>query len=208
MELFIYGDPAAKTVLVQPVDEADLALIEDEVDAIAARSKKPFCLHAFSVDSWNGDLSPWRVPFVFGSEPFLGGAADTLAELLPHCSDPTKTYLIGGYSLAALFALWSAYQTDVFRGVAAASPSVWYPNFVEYMTARPILADAVYLSLGDKEENARNAVLSTVGNRIRDAHAQLLSQGVSCTLEWNEGNHFRDSDLRTAKAFAWLLDKI
>ena len=39
MELFIYGDSAAKTVLVQPVDEADLALIEDEVDAIAARMK-------------------------------------------------------------------------------------------------------------------------------------------------------------------------
>ncbi len=26
-------------------------------------------------------------------------------------------------------------------------------------------------------------------------------------LEWNEGNHFRDADIRTARAFSWLLDK-
>ena len=29
--------------------------------------------------------------------------------------------------------------------------------------------------------------------------------GINCTLEWNQGNHFREPDIRTAKAFAWVM---
>ena len=47
--------------------------------------------------------------------------------------------------------------------------------------------------------------MATVGDNIREACRLLRSRNVSCTLEWNEGNHFRDADLRTAKAFAWIL---
>ena len=36
---------------------------------------------------------------------------------------------------------------------------------------------------------------------------ELLSQGTDCVLEWNEGNHFKEPDLRTAKGFAWLLNR-
>ena len=48
----------------------------------------------------------------------------TLRAILPLCADGAKTYHIGGYSLAGLFALWAAYRTDAFSGTAAASPSV------------------------------------------------------------------------------------
>ena len=30
---------------------------------------------------------------------------------------------------------------------------------------------------------------------------------MSKTLEWNEGNHFRDAGLRMAKAFAWVMNQ-
>jgi len=30
-------------------------------------------------------------------------------------------------------------------------------------------------------------------------------EGVECVLELNRGNHFREPDIRTAKAFSWLL---
>lgn len=40
---------------------------------------------------------------------------------MKYCTDKDRTYIIGGYSLAGLFALWAAYQTDVFCAVAAAS---------------------------------------------------------------------------------------
>ena len=41
-----------------------------------------------------------------------------------------KLYL-GGYSLAGFFSLWAAYQTDRFAGVAAVSPSVWFPGWMD-----------------------------------------------------------------------------
>ena len=154
---------------------------------------------------WNNDLSPWEAPAVFGKESFGSGASEMLGRLLGLCDDRSKTYYIGGYSLAGLFALWAAYQTDVFKGVAAASPSVWFPGFAEYMEKNEIRTDTVYLSLGDREEKARNPVMAPVGDRIREAHALLKERGVNCILEWNEGNHFKDPDLRTAKAFAWVL---
>ena len=48
--------------------------------------------------------------------------------------------------------------------------------------------------------------MATVGDRIRSAYELLKEREVECTLEWNEGNHFRDPDLRTAKGFSWILD--
>lgn len=130
----------------------------------------------------------------------------TLEEVLMLCADKTKTYYIGGYSLAGLFALWAAYQTDIFSGVAAASPSMWFPDFDEYMKKNEIKTGTVYLSLGDREEKARNPVMATVGDRIREAHALLDELDVNCKLEWNEGNHFKDADIRTAKAFSWVMN--
>ena len=49
--------------------------------------------------------------------------------------------------------------------------------------------------------------MSQVGNAIRTIHAHLDAAGIPCVLEWNKGNHFKNPDLRTAKAFAWLLDR-
>lgn len=116
-----------------------------------------------------------------------------------------KKYYIGGYSLAGLFSLWAAYQTDVFTGIAAVSPSVWFPGFIDYMREHEIKSKTVYLSLGDKEEKTRNPVMAQVGNCIRSGYDWLKECGIDCTLEWNSGNHFRDPDMRTAKAFAWIL---
>ena len=137
---------------------------------------------------------------------FGDGAERTLAAILELCTDKSKRYYLGGYSLAGLFALWAAYQTEVFRGVAAASPSMWFPGFVGYMKEHTLRCGAVYLSLGDREEKARNPVMATVGDRIREAHQVLKERGIPCRLEWNEGNHFRDADVRTAKGFAYLLN--
>ena len=123
------------------------------------------------------------------------------------CADDSKTYYIGGYSLAGLFALWAAYQTDIFEGVAAASPSIWFPGFVDYMEKSDLKASKVYLSLGDKEEKVRNPVMAKVGDDIRRAHAILQNKQIVTTLEWNPGNHFRDPDIRTAKAFSWVINQ-
>ncbi len=201
-----YGNPDANTVLIQMVDDQDLEGIESEVTEIRKLTDTDFYLIAVKVQDWNSDLSPWTAPAVFGKEDFGDGAAGTLADVLKYTADKSKTYYIGGYSLAALFALWAAYQTDVFKGVAAASPSVWFPDFVAYMKGKHICTDSVYLSLGDREEKARNPVMATVGDRIREAYAVLKEQGVNTILEWNQGNHFMEPDIRTAKAFVWIME--
>ena len=205
MDLLEYGQQDAGTVLVQPVDEHDLEGMDREATQIREDAGEDFRLLAFRVKSWNRDLSPWQAPAVWGEESFGDGAADTLREIWKACTDRTKTYYIGGYSLAGLFALWAVYQTDVFSGAAAASPSMWFPGFTDWMKERRPQCGAVYLSLGDREERTRNPIMAAVGDRIRAAHALLQEQGVDCTLEWNRGNHFQNNDIRTAKAFAWQL---
>lgn len=205
MEVREYGNREARTVLLQPVGGYEDELTEREFATIRERVADDFRLVTFAVEDWNRDLSPWEAPAVFGKEGFGSGAEDTLREILTYCDDGTKAYYLGGYSLAGLFALWAAYQTDRFRGIAAASPSVWFPGFIEYMKEHEIRTGRVYLSLGNREEKTRNPVMATVGDRIREAHALLRERGIDCTLEWNEGNHFADADQRTAKAFAWVM---
>ena len=206
MQTYEYGDRNADAVLLQPVDGHDLSGMEKEAAALRGLTNRAFRLIAVKTERWNRDLSPWTAPPVFGSEAFGDGAARTLERLLTLCGDRTNTYYLGGYSLAGLFALWAAWRTDAFAGVAAASPSLWFPGFADYMRAGKIRTPAVSLSLGDREEKTRNPVMATVGDRVREACAYLREQGVACWLEWHPGNHFREPDLRTAKAFARLLN--
>lgn len=209
-EVLTYGDPAADTLLIQMVDDHDLEVIEKETAHIKELTGgQNFCLKAVRVNSWNTDLSPWPAPAVFGDEDFGEGASRTLEillrEIIPEILSENEKIYLGGYSLAGLFALWAGYQTDFFEGIAAASPSIWFPGFTDYMRANTLRAGAVYLSLGDREERTKNPFMSQVGNAIRDGYAVLRNAGINCTLEWNKGNHFKNPDLRTAKAFAWLM---
>ena len=73
------------------------------------------------------------------------------------------------------------------------------------MKTNAIHTDSVYLSLGDKEEKTRNPVMAAVGDRIRETCEVLRGKGINTVLEWNQGNHFKDADIRTAKAFAWVI---
>ncbi len=200
-----YGDPGANIVLIQPVGDHELSGLEKEYEYTCRAAATGLQLTAVIIDDWNRELSPWKAPAVFGKNDFGDGAVKTLRKLLSLTEDRNKTYYIGGYSLAGLFALWAAYQTDVFAGACAASPSVWFPGFVDYMRSGEIRTDKVYLSLGDKEERTKNPVMATVGNRIRECYDWLRNNNICCTLEWNEGNHFKNPELRTAKAFAWLI---
>jgi len=208
MEKYEYGNTDAPVVLIQPADEHMLGAIHKEIDLINDKAALEYLLVVFKVDDWNGDLSPWPAPAVFGKEGYDGRAEETLTEILNYCRDDNKTYLIGGYSLAGLFALWASTRTDVFKGVAAASPSVWFPGFDVYINDNRIKADRVYLSLGDKEEKTKNPVMATVGDRIRGTYELLKSEGINCTLEWNEGSHFKDATIRTARAFAWIINTL
>ncbi|MBP3749770.1 MAG: hypothetical protein J6I35_09565 [Ruminobacter sp.] len=205
MQVFEYGNRDAETVLIQLADEHDLSLMSSEADAIRREAGENFRLIALKVNDWNDDLSPWKSPAVFGNQDFGGRAEETLQEVLKFCSCLEGVRYIGGYSLAGLFALWAVYRTDVFNGAAAASPSIWFPGFTDFMKENVIKCPAVYLSLGDREDRTRNPVMASVADRISEARGILDGSGTDCTLEWNRGGHFCESDTRTARAFAWLM---
>lgn len=206
MEVRTFGNCNSERILIQMVDDHDLEFIDNEVAHI---NPGDFRLITVKVNNWNTDLSPWEAPPVFGNTRFGKGATETLSlltkSIIPSLGCSRAELFIGGYSLSGLFALWAACNTSIFKGVVAASPSAWFPGFVEYVKNNPVRTQAVYLSLGDKEEKTRNPVMATVGNAMRELCEIISGQGVECTLEWNEGNHFRNPDLRTAKGFSYIL---
>ena len=211
----IYGEPHAEYLLLQMTGEHELQSIDHEVTVIA-QSSWNFLFAAIPVESWNDALSLWKSPAVWGKQGFGGNAADTLRFLTEQVVPTLKQQfdlpenvkiILGGYSLAGLFALWASTQTNLLYGVAAASPSVWFPGWTEFEEQHPIQAQCIYLSLGDKEEHTKNAVMAVVGDNIRTLHSQLTARGVDCALEWNSGGHFKDADLRTAKAFRWVMEE-
>lgn len=205
-----YGKPDAQTVFLQPVDRRELMHMEEELKELSALTDRPFLLLCYPVGDWNRDLSPWQAPPVYGNAPFGGEAEKTLRDLTEHVLPGLngRAVFLGGYSLAGLFALWASYQTDRFSGVCAASPSVWYPGWTEYAASRTPKTERIYLSLGDREERAKNHALATVGDCIREQYAYLKRDGIRATLYWNSGNHFQDAGKRIARGFAWLLEQM
>ena len=208
-----YGNKNSNNILIQMIGNHETSSLESEVRYITELSaNEDFCLAAIKVDNWNDELSPWKAPAAFGDGVFGGNAEKTLKELIKIINTEVLqgrdisevTLYIGGYSLSGLFALWSVYLTDIFSGIAAVSASVWFPGFYDYISDNVINTKSVYLSLGKKEEKTRNKVMSNVGNIMRDFYS-LLSTQVHSILEWNDGNHFNEPDLRMAKGFSWLL---
>ncbi|KXB81487.1 hypothetical protein HMPREF3034_01875 [Prevotella sp. DNF00663] len=214
----MYGNVDANYVLIQPVDEHNLEVLDEEVDMIAGAVDESFLLVAYPIEQWLEELSPWSTPPVFGKQAFGDGAADTLQviikQMIPALRDKrvvakSPIYIIGGYSLAGLFALWVGCQSNMFQAVVAASPSVWFPRWLEFAEHHPQHVKAVYLSLGDREEHTRNQQMVLVGECIRRQYELCQQQvGMSSILEWNPGNHFQQSVERTAKGFIWALRQL
>ena len=55
---YTYGNPDAKTVLIQMIDDHDLKGIEEEAEKIHDLTNMDFYLICIRVHSWNDDLSP------------------------------------------------------------------------------------------------------------------------------------------------------
>ena len=107
-----------------------------------------FLLVAFQVEDWNRDFSPWEAPAAFGTEAFDGQGARTLKWLLEegvpyidrtyHVKE--QEHWLAGYSLAGLFALWAAYECDIFSGIACCSGSLWFKDWDIYMREHTVEA--------------------------------------------------------------------
>ena len=100
MRTYEYGNLDAQTVLIQPVDDHELPLMEKEWQEIRNLTDKDVLLIAVKVNSWNDDLSPWEAPAMFGKDGF-GGRAEKMLEIIRQlCQENSNSYYLGGYSLA------------------------------------------------------------------------------------------------------------
>jgi len=166
---------------------------------------------------WNQELSPWPVETVVSRDDRFTGEARQLLDVL--CSEmvpqverllevPPQWRCLAGYSMAGLFAMWTAFHSDVFTRILSASGSMWYPGWLEYVHGHELAAplQGAYLSVGDKESTSRNAVLQTVGERTRQVATLLAERGTVTTFQLNPGNHFKNPPLRVARGIKWLLE--
>ena len=209
------ADEQPEVLLVEAIDARELDGLDAELSAIKEGCKHRFAYVALIVEDWNTELAPWTAAPVFGKVPFGDGAHSTL-EIIKYGVIPEMhrrfdslkgaDVIIGGYSLAGLFALWCCYECDLFQGVAAASPSVWYPEWMKFIESHNPNAKRIYLSLGDAESKTKNATMATVEENIRAMYDSLKCMpGIKSSLVLNPGGHFKDPALRTAQAFIWAL---
>ena len=167
-----------------------------------------------SGEDWNRDLTPWAAEKVFRrGEDFAGKAPAYLRfwqeELLP-AVEATLGFVpvfrgIAGYSLAGLFAMYAA-ECGLFHGAASVSGSLWFDGWLAHFRREPLPAalQKVYLSVGDKEKNARNPRMATVEDCTRAAAEFLQKNGVAVQFELNPGGHFNEPDTRLAKGLLAL----
>ena len=213
----VCGDPSAERWVILPVDGRELDGPENGPERIFGMLPEPeTAMAAVEVLDWNAELTPWRTDDVPGRNGFDGRASELLQlleeKILPelergYCAAQKKR-ILAGYSLAGLFALWACSKSGGFSAAAAMSPSVWYPGWLQFAEENRIRAEAVYLSLGDREEKTKNRLMASVGDAIRQQYRILQDSGICCTLEWNPGNHFQNTEKRIAAGIAWSLQTI
>ena len=152
----------------------------------------------YEVKDWNKELSPW----IFNE--FGEGARFTL-ENIQSLYNLEEYYLIG-YSLAGLFCLWVATKTKV-KGIGCCSGSLWFENFVEYVSQSEIDTSKIYLSLGKKEKKTRNVLMSTIEEKYNEVYSILLEKGIETTFVLENGNHFYEVYPRLVRSMKWLITK-
>ena len=212
-ECFLSDAINPKYILIQTLGNHERGIFDRTTELIAESCGVPFVLAAFQVFDWNLDLTPWHDDAIDRKAEVGTKTGETLGyvteSLLPALeADYGKLpVILGGYSLGGLFALWSSMQTDRFSAVAAASPSLWIKDWLDYAKDWPVKAGKVYLSLGDQEEHVKNRLIARVGDSVRGEYELLQTQlgRENCTLVWNPGGHFQDGDKRLASAFSWCI---
>jgi len=168
----------------------------------------------YEVEDWNADFSPWE--FKLNKKmSFSGGGRKTLDWLMNDCVPCCeKEYslmgkrILCGYSLAGLFSLWAFYESQAFSGVISCSGSLWFGDWISYAESHNAPQDSsVYLSLGDREEKARDRIMATVGDCTRRQYELVCSDKNLSRhiLEWNDGGHFNEPEKRIAKGIRWCV---
>ncbi len=205
------------------INEAELPTIywgemknsSETIEKVLALCEDVKCNYVvYEVEDWNTDFSPWE--FTLNKKmSFPGCGRQTLDwlmnECVPYCEKEynlTGQRILCGYSLAGLFSLWAFYESQAFSGVISCSGSLWFGDWISYTEIRIAPQNSsIYLSLGDREEKARDRIMATVGDCTRRQYELVCGdKNVSRhILEWNDGGHFNEPDKRIAKGIRWCV---
>ena len=181
---------------------------------------KNYILVTISNINWNAEMSPWFMEKMYKNDTDYLGNADEYIKLLDEKIIPqidivieqelkkkNSFYMIAGYSLAGLFAIYCMYQTDKFKRVGSISGSLWYPNFLQFAKENELkyMPEKIYFSLGNKEEKTKNEKMAKVKENTLILKEYYAQKEIDTIYEENEGNHFQDVSNRIAKGICWLL---
>ena len=217
---------AEKNILLFDGEEKNLPLVifnsfegegEKVFSATKNLTKKNFSFASIEIKNWEDEMSPYQIPPLGKNNPPFTGGADIYLEqltekILPKILDnlkfPPSYFIIAGYSLAGLFAIYSMYKTNLFSRIVSASGSFWFPKFLDFAKKNNLqkIPDKIYFSLGDKESKTKNQILKTVEENTVALKNFYAESGIETIFELNPGNHFQNSAERTAKGISWILE--
>lgn len=213
--IYLYGkENAGDSLVIVNTFQGDGHELYDILQQLGARA---LVLAVVSDIDWNDEMTPWECPPMFkGDSPCTGGADGYIRKLedkivpaiLAELNGQPSFVAIAGYSLGGLFAIYSLYKTDIFSRAVSASGSMWFPGFLDFVRKNEMLVKPkrVYFSLGDKEAKTRNQMLRTVEDNTKEICELIKNNGIESIFEMNEGNHFKDADLRLAKGIKWICE--
>lgn len=170
-------------------------------------------LAEFGAIDWDRDYSPWEA--YAGERHFSGGAGRLLdflpaltAELEKRFCEFRRVFLCG-YSLGGLFALYADAVWDEPRlcGLASCSGSTWFPGWTEFQKLHP-LKGRIYLSLGGKEKNSPDPLMSGVEQATLEVKrlAERSPEVTETVFVHEPGGHFSKVPQRLARGINWLIE--
>ena len=211
-----YNGSSEKFPVVYLLGEEDTDPLMAIVSPHFGKDCHPFILAGIGSKDWNTSFSPWPAgklgkslgPFSGGGPQFLDHvihdikpAVDSAYRTLP---GPEQT-AAAGYSLAGLLAFYSMYTIPSFGRFACMSGSLWFPGWTGFVQHNRPLAGhpRIYVSLGNKEQESRNPVMSSVADCTEKTLAALAPY--SPEFESTTGGHFCCIPERIAKGLISIM---
>jgi predicted alpha/beta superfamily hydrolase len=211
-----YGTSGVRYPVVYLMGGADVLPVMDLLRPHFGINVRPFILVGIEGKDWNAPFSPWPEPKLGKNlGPFAGGGPEFLKMLLtqvkPFADGEFRTLpdaedtALAGYSLAGLLTLYALFNCAEFSRFACMSGSLWFPDFVNYAASHKVIAGnpRLFLSLGDKEKESRNPLMSKVDECTRNALAALSP--LNPHFESNPGGHFNEVPCRIANGIAYIM---